>query len=81
MFLFVRLFIFIFKWQRLIFILISLEFIMLRLFLKFSYVLGEIMFFYFMCFSVISRILGMVVIVGNKNLPRQFIACKILVPE
>lgn len=65
MFLFVRLFIFIFKWQRLIFILISLEFIMLRLFLKFSYVLGEIMFFYFMCFSVISRILGMVVIVGN----------------
>lgn len=65
MFLFVRLFIFIFKWQRLIFILISLEFIMLSLFLKFSYVLGEIMFFYFMCFSVISSILGIVVIVGN----------------
>lgn len=65
MFLFVRLFMFIFKWQRLIFILISLEFLILSLFLKFSYILGEIMFFYFMCFSVISRILGMVVIVGN----------------
>lgn len=65
MFLFVRLFMFIFKWQRLIFILISLEFMMLSLFLKFSYVLGEIMFFYFMCFSVISSILGIVVMVGN----------------
>ena len=67
MFLFVRLFIFIFKWQRLIFILISLEFIILRLFLKFSYLLREMMFFYFMCFSVISRILGIVIIVGNMK--------------
>nr|AAO16401.1 NADH dehydrogenase subunit 4L [Caenorhabditis elegans] len=67
MFLFVSLFMFIFKWQRLIFILISLEFMMLSLFLKFSYVLGEMMFFYFMCFSVISSILGMVVMVGNMK--------------
>jgi hypothetical protein len=65
MFLFVRLFIFLFKWQRLIFILISLEFLILSLFLNFSTIFGEIMFFYFMCFSVISRILGIVVIVGN----------------
>nr|YP_009391006.1 NADH dehydrogenase subunit 4L [Caenorhabditis angaria]YP_009391090.1 NADH dehydrogenase subunit 4L [Caenorhabditis castelli]ARV88262.1 NADH dehydrogenase subunit 4L [Caenorhabditis angaria]ARV88358.1 NADH dehydrogenase subunit 4L [Caenorhabditis castelli] len=67
MFLFVSLFMFLFKWQRLIFILISLEFLMLSLFLKFSYILGEMMFFYFMCFSVISSILGMVVMVGNMK--------------
>lgn len=65
MFLFVRLFIFLFKWQRLIFVLISLEFIILSLFYKFCYILSEIIFFYFMCFSVISSILGIVVIVGN----------------
>nr|YP_009391030.1 NADH dehydrogenase subunit 4L [Caenorhabditis virilis]ARV88298.1 NADH dehydrogenase subunit 4L [Caenorhabditis virilis] len=67
MFLFVSLFMFLFKWQRLIFILISLEFLMLSLFLKFSYLLGEMMFFYFMCFSVISSILGMIVMVGNMK--------------
>nr|ACB06317.1 NADH dehydrogenase subunit 4L [Caenorhabditis briggsae] len=67
MFLFVSLFMFIFKWQRLIFILISLEFLMLSLFLKFSYLLSEMMFFYFMCFSVISSILGMVIMVGNMK--------------
>nr|YP_009391042.1 NADH dehydrogenase subunit 4L [Caenorhabditis wallacei]ARV88307.1 NADH dehydrogenase subunit 4L [Caenorhabditis wallacei] len=67
MFLFVSLFMFIFKWQRLIFVLISLEFLMLSLFLKFSYLIGEMMFFYFMCFSVISSILGMVVMVGNMK--------------
>lgn len=65
MFLFVRLFMFLFKWQRLIFVLISLEFMMLRLFYKFCCILSEIIFFYFMCFSVISSILGIVVIVGN----------------
>lgn len=66
-FLFVRLFIFIFKWQRLIFVLISLEFLMLSLFLKFSSFLTEMMFFYFICFSVVSRILGIIVMVGNMK--------------
>nr|AJW75160.1 NADH dehydrogenase subunit 4L [Oscheius chongmingensis] len=66
-FLFVSLFMFIFKWQRLIFILISLEFLMLSLFLKFSSVLTEMMFFYFMCFSVVSSILGMIIMVGNMK--------------
>lgn len=65
MFSFIRLFILFFKWQRLIFILISLEFFMLRLFLKFSSDFTEIIFFYFICFSVISSILGIIVIVGN----------------
>ena len=47
------------------FILISLEFIVIRLFILFSGDLNEMMFFYFMCFSVVSSVLGMVVIVGN----------------
>nr|QNJ60194.1 NADH dehydrogenase subunit 4L [Phasmarhabditis hermaphrodita]QNJ60196.1 NADH dehydrogenase subunit 4L [Phasmarhabditis hermaphrodita]QNJ60198.1 NADH dehydrogenase subunit 4L [Phasmarhabditis hermaphrodita]QNJ60200.1 NADH dehydrogenase subunit 4L [Phasmarhabditis hermaphrodita]QNJ60202.1 NADH dehydrogenase subunit 4L [Phasmarhabditis hermaphrodita] len=63
-FLFVSLFMFLFKWQRLIFILISLEFLMLSLFLNFSNMFTEMMFFYFMCFSVISSILGMIIMVG-----------------
>nr|QCG69221.1 NADH dehydrogenase subunit 4L [Toxascaris leonina] len=54
-----------FKWQRLMFILISLEFIVMSLFIMFSCDLNEMMFFYFMCFSVISSVLGMVVMVGN----------------
>nr|ADD81882.1 NADH dehydrogenase subunit 4L [Anisakis simplex] len=56
-----------FKWQRLIFILISLEFIVMSLFIYFSMVLNEMMFFYFMCFSVISSVLGMIVMVGNMK--------------
>nr|ARV88271.1 NADH dehydrogenase subunit 4L [Caenorhabditis sp.] len=64
-FLFVSLFMLIFKWQRLIFILISLEFLVLSLFLNFSSLFSEMMFFYFMCFSVISSITGMVIMVGN----------------
>nr|YP_009312527.1 NADH dehydrogenase subunit 4L [Phocanema bulbosa]YP_009312563.1 NADH dehydrogenase subunit 4L [Phocanema krabbei]AOV63278.1 NADH dehydrogenase subunit 4L [Phocanema bulbosa]AOV63325.1 NADH dehydrogenase subunit 4L [Phocanema krabbei] len=56
-----------FKWQRLIFILISLEFIVVSLFIYFSGVLNEMMFFYFMCFSVISSVLGMIVMVGNMK--------------
>nr|YP_009450253.1 NADH dehydrogenase subunit 4L [Ortleppascaris sinensis]AOV93982.1 NADH dehydrogenase subunit 4L [Ortleppascaris sinensis] len=57
-----------FKWQRLIFILISLEFIVMSLFINFSGHVSEMMFFYFMCFSVISSVLGMVVMVGNMKL-------------
>nr|YP_007183106.1 NADH dehydrogenase subunit 4L [Bunostomum trigonocephalum]AEX98040.1 NADH dehydrogenase subunit 4L [Bunostomum trigonocephalum] len=66
-FLFISLFMLIFKWFRFIFILISFEFMMMSLFIKFMGVLTEIMFFYFMCFSVISSILGMVVMVGGMK--------------
>lgn len=38
---------------------------MIRLFILFSGDLNEMMFFYFMCFSVVSSVLGMVIIVGN----------------
>lgn len=54
-----------FKWFRLIFILISLEFLIISLFFLFSNMFTEIMFFYFICFSVISRILGILVIVSS----------------
>nr|ADC80327.1 NADH dehydrogenase subunit 4L [Pristionchus pacificus]AFE00462.1 NADH dehydrogenase subunit 4L [Pristionchus pacificus]AFE00464.1 NADH dehydrogenase subunit 4L [Pristionchus pacificus]AFE00552.1 NADH dehydrogenase subunit 4L [Pristionchus pacificus]AFE00554.1 NADH dehydrogenase subunit 4L [Pristionchus pacificus] len=66
-FLFISMFMLFFKWHRFIFILISLEFLMLSLFLSLSTSLSEMMFFYFMCFSVISSILGMVVMVGNMK--------------
>nr|ABJ98489.1 NADH dehydrogenase subunit 4L [Pristionchus pacificus]ABJ98499.1 NADH dehydrogenase subunit 4L [Pristionchus pacificus]ABJ98507.1 NADH dehydrogenase subunit 4L [Pristionchus pacificus]ABJ98509.1 NADH dehydrogenase subunit 4L [Pristionchus pacificus]ADC80155.1 NADH dehydrogenase subunit 4L [Pristionchus pacificus] len=67
-FLFISMFMLFFKWHRFIFILISLEFLMLSLFLSLSTSLSEMMFFYFMCFSVISSILGMVVMVGNMKI-------------
>nr|ADC80161.1 NADH dehydrogenase subunit 4L [Pristionchus pacificus]AFE00414.1 NADH dehydrogenase subunit 4L [Pristionchus pacificus]AFE00416.1 NADH dehydrogenase subunit 4L [Pristionchus pacificus]AFE00442.1 NADH dehydrogenase subunit 4L [Pristionchus pacificus]AFE00546.1 NADH dehydrogenase subunit 4L [Pristionchus pacificus] len=67
-FLFISMFMLFFKWHRFIFILISLEFLMLSLFLSLSMALSEMMFFYFMCFSVISSILGMVVMVGNMKI-------------
>lgn len=54
-----------FKWHRIIFILISLEFLIINLFVNFSLELTEIIFFYFICFSVISRILGIITMVGN----------------
>jgi hypothetical protein len=60
-----RLFMLIFKWQRLIFILISLEFLIIRVFLVFSELFREMMFFYFISFSVVSRILGIIIMVGN----------------
>nr|ADC80275.1 NADH dehydrogenase subunit 4L [Pristionchus pacificus] len=66
-FLFISMFMLFFKWHRFVFILISLEFLMLSLFLSLSTALSEMMFFYFMCFSVISSILGMVVMVGNMK--------------
>nr|YP_004927925.1 NADH dehydrogenase subunit 4L [Cucullanus robustus]ACV96761.1 NADH dehydrogenase subunit 4L [Cucullanus robustus] len=57
----------IFKWKRFIFILISLEFLMMSLFFYFSSYLGEMMFFYFMCFSIISSVLGMLMMVVNMK--------------
>lgn len=37
----------------------------MRLFINFSRILREMAFFYFICFSVISSILGIVIIVGS----------------
>nr|BAV78687.1 NADH dehydrogenase subunit 4L [Steinernema litorale] len=56
---------FLFKWHRVLFILISLEFLMMSLFVYFSCYLNEMMFLYFVCFSVVSSVLGLVIMVGN----------------
>nr|YP_003097127.1 NADH dehydrogenase subunit 4L [Angiostrongylus costaricensis]ACT88797.1 NADH dehydrogenase subunit 4L [Angiostrongylus costaricensis] len=64
-FFFISLLMLIFKWYRFVFILISLEFLMMSVFLKFFSSLGSMMFFFFMCHSVVSSILGIVVMVGS----------------
>nr|YP_009050216.1 NADH dehydrogenase subunit 4L [Nematodirus oiratianus]AGZ64204.1 NADH dehydrogenase subunit 4L [Nematodirus oiratianus] len=67
MFLFISLLMLFFKWSRLIFILIAFEFLMVSLFIKLVSVVDLLMFFYFMCFSVVSSILGMVIMVGSMK--------------
>nr|ACX85122.1 NADH dehydrogenase subunit 4L [Cooperia oncophora] len=64
-FMFVSLMMLLFKWYRFIFILIALEFLMMSLFVSFMNNIVEMMFFYFMCFSVISSIVGMVIMVTS----------------
>lgn len=64
-FVFFRVGFLVFKWSRLIFFLIGLEFLVLRLFFEFCGFLGGLMFLYFLCFGVISRVLGLVVLVGR----------------
>nr|AST14927.1 NADH dehydrogenase subunit 4L [Hammerschmidtiella sp. ZengetLiu-2016]AST14937.1 NADH dehydrogenase subunit 4L [Hammerschmidtiella sp. ZengetLiu-2016] len=56
-----------FKWRRLIFILISFEFIMMSLFYYYSLLISEMLFFYFMSFTVMSSLLGLVIMVGNMK--------------
>nr|BAV78629.1 NADH dehydrogenase subunit 4L [Panagrellus redivivus] len=63
-FLFFSLLSFLFKWQRFIFILISLEFLVLSLFYFYSGILFSLNFFLFMSFTVISSVMGMVLMVG-----------------
>nr|YP_009742090.1 NADH dehydrogenase subunit 4L [Angiostrongylus mackerrasae]QID77472.1 NADH dehydrogenase subunit 4L [Angiostrongylus mackerrasae] len=64
-FFFISLMMLFFKWYRFIFILISLEFLMMSVFVKFFGFFGGMMFFFFMCHSVISSILGIVIMVGS----------------
>ena len=56
---------FLFKWQRFIFILISLEYLVLSLFLYYSFVLSSFLYFFFISFTVISSVIGMVLIIGS----------------
>nr|YP_009243343.1 NADH dehydrogenase subunit 4L [Heterakis beramporia]AMR36310.1 NADH dehydrogenase subunit 4L [Heterakis beramporia] len=62
-FLFISSFYLLLKWQRFIFILIALEFLMMSLFYFFAMSVGEMMFFYFMCVGVISSVLGLLVMI------------------
>nr|AWL21400.1 NADH dehydrogenase subunit 4L [Ruizia karukerae] len=67
MFLFISSFFLFFKWGRLIFILIGLEFLTMSLFIMLSYELSGNMFLYFMCFAVVSSLLGLVIIINNMS--------------
>ena len=61
----------VFKWHRLIFVLISLEYLVMSLFLDYSFFLSPVIYFYFMSFTVISRVLGIVIMVGTLKLYGQ----------
>nr|YP_009186367.1 NADH dehydrogenase subunit 4L [Strongyloides ratti]BAT21195.1 NADH dehydrogenase subunit 4L [Strongyloides ratti] len=60
---FISLFSIFFKWSRFIFILISFEFFILGIFYYFSFFFSPLIFFYFICFSVVSSVSGIVVLV------------------
>nr|YP_010286276.1 NADH dehydrogenase subunit 4L [Aphelenchoides medicagus]UKS08879.1 NADH dehydrogenase subunit 4L [Aphelenchoides medicagus] len=64
MFLFISMLFFIFKNGRFIFLLISLEFLMMSLFFYFFNFLGSLMFFFFIVLSVVSSILGMLMMIS-----------------
>nr|YP_007024793.1 NADH dehydrogenase subunit 4L [Aelurostrongylus abstrusus]AFT65553.1 NADH dehydrogenase subunit 4L [Aelurostrongylus abstrusus] len=66
-FFFLSLLMLLFKWGRFIFVLISLEFLMMSIFVKFFGFFSGMMFFYFMCHSVVSSILGIVVMVSGMK--------------
>nr|YP_004857902.1 NADH dehydrogenase subunit 4L [Dracunculus medinensis]AEO27230.1 NADH dehydrogenase subunit 4L [Dracunculus medinensis]BAV81408.1 NADH dehydrogenase subunit 4L [Dracunculus medinensis] len=53
-----------FKWRRLFYVLLSLEFMMMDLFFCFSVVLSGSLFFYFLCFCVIISVLGLLILVS-----------------
>lgn len=63
-FLFLRLIFFIFKNGRFIFILISLEFLIISLFFNFYFFISGLYFFYFIVVRVISRILGILIMIS-----------------
>lgn len=58
----------IFKWRRLLFILISFEFILLSFFYVFCFVLLGIYIYYFICFCVITSLFGLVMMVVGMSL-------------
>nr|UWI71704.1 NADH dehydrogenase subunit 4L [Strongyloides fuelleborni fuelleborni]UWI71742.1 NADH dehydrogenase subunit 4L [Strongyloides fuelleborni fuelleborni]UWI71754.1 NADH dehydrogenase subunit 4L [Strongyloides fuelleborni fuelleborni] len=54
---------FLFKGNRMIYILIGIEFLVLNVFLFFSQLLSAMAFFVLLCFSVVSSVLGLVLLV------------------
>nr|YP_009186358.1 NADH dehydrogenase subunit 4L [Strongyloides papillosus]BAT21186.1 NADH dehydrogenase subunit 4L [Strongyloides papillosus] len=53
---------FLYKGNRFIFILIGIEFLVLNVFLIFSQCLSAMAFFILLCFSVVSSVLGLVLL-------------------
>nr|YP_009178992.1 NADH dehydrogenase subunit 4L [Passalurus ambiguus]ALJ93256.1 NADH dehydrogenase subunit 4L [Passalurus ambiguus] len=62
---FVSFFSLFFKWRRLLFVLISFEFILIGFFFVYSFVFGGMMMLFFICFSVITSLFGLVVVLVN----------------
>nr|BAV81445.1 NADH dehydrogenase subunit 4L [Syphacia muris] len=54
-----------FKWRRLLFILISFEFILVSCFYVFSFSLGGLMMLFFICVGVITSLLGLVMVINS----------------
>lgn len=54
-----------FKWHRYVFILIAFEFIMINIFYSLALFGSGILFFFFLCMAVVSRVLGIVLIVAK----------------
>nr|BAV82688.1 NADH dehydrogenase subunit 4L [Dictyocaulus viviparus] len=64
-FFFFSLMIIFFKWERFIYVLIGLEFMMMSVFINYFNVFSPMMFFVFLCFSVMSSILGILVMING----------------
>nr|YP_009679049.1 NADH dehydrogenase subunit 4L [Setaria labiatopapillosa]QDF64277.1 NADH dehydrogenase subunit 4L [Setaria labiatopapillosa] len=58
---FISILFFLFKYDRLIFILLSIEFLFFSLLVYYSYILESMLFFYFMCFGIFSGVVGLVI--------------------
>lgn len=54
--------IFVFKYNRFIYILLGIEILSLSLFLSYSFKFYSFFFFYFLCFVVVSRVTGLVIL-------------------
>nr|QRZ60654.1 NADH dehydrogenase subunit 4L [Spirocerca lupi] len=52
---------FVFKYDRLIFLLLSIEFVFFSLIVWYVFFLESVLFFYFLCFGVVSSVSGLVI--------------------
>nr|YP_009442455.1 NADH dehydrogenase subunit 4L [Camallanus cotti]ATO58505.1 NADH dehydrogenase subunit 4L [Camallanus cotti] len=57
----------VFKFSRLIYVLIGFEFLVLGCFFLYCSFISEFMFFYFICFCVMSSIFGLLMMVGSMK--------------
>lgn len=55
----------VFKWRRLLFVLMAFEFVLMRLFYSFCFVFGGLIMVFFLCFGVVSRLLGLSMVIGG----------------
>nr|ADN52155.1 NADH dehydrogenase subunit 4L [Loa loa] len=56
---------FLFKYDRLIFVLLSIEFLFFSLLVYYCFFFESLLFFYFLCFGVMSGVVGLVIFFFN----------------